>query len=90
MVRRELSETLGELISAFEADERQGLTVIEAIVEAPLRIDIAVRDGRPVLVGGAAETVMRTGFEPTVHRTRMTAVPIPTPTLGDHGDDSGR
>lgn len=90
MAQRELSETLSELIAAFATDERQGLTVIEAIVEAPLRIGVAERDGRPVVVGGAAETVMRTGFEPTVHRTRMTAAPIPTPTLWDHGDDPGR
>jgi hypothetical protein len=86
----QLSDTLLALIEALDAPDGAGLHLTGAEVQAPLQLSMQRQEGQLLLGGAPPATVMHTGFDPVVHRTRLIVeLQAPQggekPGTGDHG-----
>lgn len=72
---RPLSETLTELIGGLAlAADAPGLSVTDADFDLPVEVRLAVGPDGPELLAEPTAVRWRTGFEPVIHRLRLTAV----------------
>ena len=81
-MRRELADTLIELVRAVTPPPDTGLVVTEALLDVPLEVQPVTDRGRLVFLGDVPHSRWKSGFLPQTHLTRITVTLVEEPNGG--------